>query len=70
MAQSASGSILEGRSGNTDPQSKRGMGTKDLRGADKECGVGVMSAGASGVVMVCVGVQIRRRAGNGNNRVT
>jgi hypothetical protein len=68
MAQSTSGSIVAGRSENTDPQSKRGMGKKDLRGADKECGVGVMSAGAGGVVTGSVGVRICRRAGDGNDR--
>ena len=67
MAQSTSGSIVAGRNGNTDPQSKRGMGTKDLLGADKECGVGAMFAGAGGVVTVSVGVRIRRRAVNGND---
>jgi hypothetical protein len=67
MAQSTSGIIVAGRNGNTDPQSKRGMGTKDLRGADKERGVGVMLAGGGDVVTVSVGVRIRRRADNGNN---
>ncbi len=68
MAQSTSGSIVAWRSGNTNLQSKRGMGTKDLHGADKECGLGVMSAGAGGVVTVSVGARIRWRAGDGNKR--
>jgi hypothetical protein len=31
------------------------MGTKDLRGAGKVCGFGVMSSGAGGIVAVSVG---------------
>jgi hypothetical protein len=55
-----------GSNGNIEPQSKRGRGTKDLRGAGYGCGVRIISAEARGVV--AVGVQIRRGAGDGNNR--
>jgi hypothetical protein len=61
MALSTSERIMAGSSVSIDPQSKRGMGTKDLRGVGKVCGFGAMSSGAGGVVAVSVGT----RAGDG-----
>ena len=82
MAERTSGRTEAGRSGNTEPKSKRGRGMKDVRGVGKVCGVGVVSSGV-GVAAARVGgdvtcdpaqqddgdVRIRQDAGDVTDRV-
>ena len=82
MAERTPGRTEAGRSGNTEPKSKRGRGMKDLLGVGKVCGVGVVSSGV-GVAAARVGgdvtcdpaqqddgdVRIRQDAGDVTDRV-